>query len=245
MECRDVEIQLIEFHEAQLNHTDAQRIRDHLEECPRCRAELISIEKVLSGLRSQQLPDPGEAFWKEFPQKVRSTLSHEGRRHSEIRVLPRVWERMYGIIKGRHILKPVYAAVPIAAVILIVVGLLFFKGGLFRTGPSEMGEESLEGSFSTAGLATSPGPPVLLENLSPGELHDISQELVGWLDDMGNLGEEDLVGEDVFQGEDVFATLDGLNPRELDLVYDALRLHYLKSSTSPSVPMGIGGGKFS
>jgi hypothetical protein len=245
MECRDVEIQLIEFHEGQLNHTDAQRIRDHLEECPRCRAELISIERVLSGLRSQQLSDPGEAFWKEFPQEVRSTLSHDERRHSEIHILPGVWEKMYGIIKGRHILKPVYAAVPIAAIILIVVGLLFFKGDLFRTGPSEMGEESLEGSFSTAGWAASPGPPVLLESLSSGELHYISQELVGWLDDMGNLGDESLLGEDVFQGEDVFATLDGLGPRELGLVYDALRLHYLKSSTSPSVPMGIGGGKFS
>lgn len=245
MECRDAEIQLIEFHEGQLNHTDAQRIRDHLKECARCRAESISIEKVLSGLRSQQLPDPGEAFWREFPQKVRSTLFHEGRRYSQSPTLTRVWEKMRGIVRGRIILEPVYAAVPIAAVVLIVVGLLFFKGGRLWTGPSEMGKESLEGSLSTAGVPISPGPPVLLESLSLDELHYISQELVGWLDDMGNLGEESLVGEGVFQGEDVLTTLNGLSPKELDLVYDALQLHYLKSSTSPAVPMGKGGGKFS
>jgi len=245
MDCREVEIQLIAFYEGQLDRPDAERIRGHLEECHRCREELASIERVLSALQSQRLPDPGEVFWKEFPWNVRNALSHEGLMHSENPALPRVWERMYGAIKGIPISKPIYAAVPIAAVIVLVLGLFLFKGGPFWTGPRGTGEEFLEGSFSIAGVADSSFSPVLNESLSLGELHYISQELVGWLHDMGNLGEEGLAGEGILPGEDVFATLDGLSPKELDLVYDVLQSQYLKPSNSSSIPMGIGGGRFS
>jgi hypothetical protein len=72
---------------------------------------------------------------------------------------------------------------------------------------------------------------VIVENLSLPQLDDISKEL------MGRLGGAEILKEDgFFQEEEVFIQLEGLNSKELDLVYDALKSRYFKSSTSLSIP---------
>jgi hypothetical protein len=228
---------LIDFHEGQLDQKAAEHISGHLGMCPLCREELSSIEKVIVGLESQRLPDPGEAFWRDFPKRVRRAF-YEGGRTIRTPILPRVWARIYEVTMWLPVSKPVHAAVSIGAIVLITTGLLFFKGGLFWTGSRGIGEEILEEYFGVMGAVVSPVTPGSLEGLSLNQLDDISKSLMGWLNGMGSAVEEVLKGEGFPQGQDVFAQLEGLNSEELDFVYDILKTRYLKSTTFLSIPMG-------
>ncbi len=128
MDCREVQDQLIDFHEDQLDPKVAEHIRGHLGMCPLCREELSSIEKVIVGLESQRLPDPGEAFWRDFPKRVRRAF-YEGGRTIRAPILPRIWEGFYRATTWLPFSKPVHAAVLIATLVLLIGGLLFFKRG--------------------------------------------------------------------------------------------------------------------
>jgi hypothetical protein len=237
MDCREVQNQLIDFHEDQLDPKAAGHIRGHLEVCPLCREELSSIEKVIVGLESQRLPDPGEAFWRDFPKRVRKAFYEEDR-HIRIPILPRVWARIYEVTTWLPFSRPVHAAVSLAVMVLIIAGLFFFKGGLFWTGSRGIGEGILEEYFGGMGAVVSPVTPGSLEGLSLNQLDDISKSLMGWLNGMGSAVEEVLKGEGFSQGQDVYAQLEGLNSEELDFVYDILKTRYLKSTISLSIPMG-------
>jgi hypothetical protein len=237
MDCREVQDQLIEFYEDQLDRKDAEHMRGHLAICPLCREELSSSEKVIGGLRSQRLPDPGEVFWTDFPKRVRKAFYEEGR-HIRIPILPRVWEGIYGIFTCLFSSKPVNAAISIGAVLLMIAGLLFFKAGWFWSGSRGIGEEIVEVYSGGMEVLVSPFSPVILENLSLHQLNNISGELMGWLDGMGSSGDEILKRDGLLQEEEVLTQLEGLDSKELDFVYDALKTRYLKSSTSVSILRG-------
>jgi hypothetical protein len=237
MDCREVQDQLIEFYENQLGRRNAEQIRGHLGMCPGCREELRAIEKVIGGLKSQRLPDPGEAFWRDFPERVRKAF-YEGERPIRGPILLRVWEGIYANTKWFAFPKPDSAAVSIATIVLVIAGLLFFKAGWFRTGSRGIEEGTLEDHFGGIGVVVSPFTPGSLEGLSLYQLDDISKGLMEWLDGMGTSVGEVLRGDEFFQGQDVFAQLEGLNSEELDFVYDTLKTRYLKSTTSLSMPMG-------
>ncbi len=237
MGCREVQDQLIDFHEDQLDPKAAEQIRGHLEVCSLCREELNSMEKVMMGLKSQRLPDPGEAFWRDFPKRVRKAF-YEGGRTIRVPILPRVWGGFYRATKWLPFSKPVNAAVSVAVMVLIIAGLLFFKVGLFWTGSRGIGEEILEEYFGGMGAVVSPFAHGSLEGLSLYQLDDISKALIRWLDGMGSSKDEIIKGDGFLQEEGVFTQLEGLNSRELDFVYDALKARYLKSSTSLSIPVG-------
>ncbi len=231
MDCREVQDQLIEFYQDQLDRRDAERIRGHLEVCHACREELSSIEKVIQGLRSQRLPDPGEVFWRDFPKRVRKAF-YEGERPIRVPILLRVREGFYRTTNWLPFSKPVNAAVSIAAMVLIIAGLLFSKAGWFWTGSRGIGEEALDEYFGGIGVVVSPFTPGSLEALSLYQLEDISMGLMGWLGGRGSSVEEILKGDGFLQEEGVFNQLERLNSRELDFVYDTLKTRYLKSTTS-------------
>ncbi|NIS61125.1 MAG: hypothetical protein GTO13_10610 [Proteobacteria bacterium] len=241
MDCHEVQDQLIEFYENQLHGRDAEHIRDHLEICPLCGEELRSIEKVIVRLQSQRLRDPGEIFWRDFPARVRKAF-YEGDIHIRISMLARVWERIYGFTTGLPFSKPVYAAVSIAMLVLIIGGLLSLKTGWFWMGSRGIGEEIVEVYPDGMEVLVSPFTDGSLEGLSLYQLEDISKGLRGWLNGMGSSVEEVLKGDRFAQGEDVFAQLEELSSEELDFVSDALKTRYLKSSTSLH-PNSLGGRK--
>lgn len=237
MDCREVQGQLIEYYEDQLGRSDAEQIRGHLGICPTCREELSSIEKVIGGLKSQRLPDPGETFWRDFPKRVGRAF-YEERRPIRVPILLRVWEGIYGTTKWFPFPKAVSAGISIAAIVLVITGLLFFRAGWFWTGTRGIGEETLEGYSGGIGAVTTLFIPGSLEGLSSYQLDDISKGLMGWLNGMGGSWEEILEGDGFHQEEDVFTQLEELNSLELDFVYDALRTRYLKTSTSFSRSIG-------
>jgi hypothetical protein len=237
MDCREVEDRLIEFYEDQLDRRDAEHIRGHLEICSLCREELSSIEKVILGLKSQRLSDPGEVFWRDFPKKVRKGFYAEGR-SMRVPILLRVREGFYRTTNWLPFSKPVNAAVSIAAMVLIVVGLLFFRAGWFWMGSGGIGEEALEGYFGGTGVVVSTLAPGSLEDLSSYQLEDISTSLVGWLNGMVSSAYVAVNGNGFLGGEDVFAQLGGLSSEELDYVYDILRTRYLQSTTFFPIPIG-------
>lgn len=237
MDCREVQEQLIEFYEEQLGPTEAEEIRGHLRTCPGCREELRAIEKVIAGLKSQPLRDPGEAFWRDFPKGVRKAF-YEGKRPMGIPILPRMREAIYASIQWLPFSKPVSAAVSIATIFLIIGGLLFFKAGWFWTGARDIGEEALESYYGGIGTVVSSFTPGSLEGLSSYQLDDISQGLMGWVGGMGSSIEEAVNGNGFIDGRDIFARLEALSSEELDLVYEALKIRYFKSTTFSPLPIG-------
>lgn len=237
MGCREVQQQLIEFHEEQIGPMEAEEIRVHLRTCPGCREELRLIEKVIGGLKSQSLPDPGEAFWKDFPKRV-SEAFYEGKRSMGVTILVRIREAVYASTEWLSFSKPVGAAVSIATILLIIGGLLFFKMGWFWTGSRDRGQETLEGYYGGIGMVVSFFTPGSLEDLSLYELDDISEGLLGWVDRMGSSMGDVLRGNGFIDGQDVFAKLEALSSEELNFVYEMLKARYFKSTSS--LPMSMG-----
>jgi len=237
MNCGEVRDQLIEFYEDNLGPLDAEQIRIHLGTCPGCREELRAIEKVVGGLKSQRLRDPGEAFWRNFPKRVGEAF-HQEEKSMGVPILPRVREWIYGSTRWLSFPKPVGAAVSIATVIVVIAGFLFFKTGWFGTESRGRGEETGEGYFEGVGTGVYPFAPGTLEGLSSYQLIEISQGLMGWLNGMGSSMEETFRGDGFLEVQDVFAQLEELDSEELDLVYEALKTRYFKSTTYLSLSIG-------
>jgi hypothetical protein len=237
MNCGEVRDQLIEFYEENLGPLDAEQIRIHLRTCPGCREELSAIEKVIGGLKSHGLRDPGEAFWRDFPTRVGEAL-HQEEKPKGVPILARLREWIYFSTRWLSFPKPVGAAVSIATVIVIIAGFIFFKTGWFGRESRGWEEETVEGYFEGVGTGFYPLALGTLEGLTLYQLNEISQGLMASINGMRGSIEGTLRGDGFNGSNDVFALLEELDSEELDFIYQRLRTRYFKSSTS--LPMRVG-----
>lgn len=80
-------------------------VKNHLEGCPDCKAELWFISDVVD---AGNVPDPGEFFWKTLPQRVKASVKEEKKNKFSVKTL---------------LLRPLFIA---AAVIVISLAFFFY-----------------------------------------------------------------------------------------------------------------------
>ncbi len=75
MTCKDTGIKelLPTYREQGLDQHDHDRVRAHLEVCDDCRAEL----SLLRMMAEETVPDPGDAFWAEMPERAFRAVQKE------------------------------------------------------------------------------------------------------------------------------------------------------------------------
>ncbi|MCJ7664258.1 MAG: zf-HC2 domain-containing protein [Desulfobacterales bacterium] len=146
MRCHRVQRLLPDYIADELSTAKRERVEQHLEKCPACRAELAALQGVWDGLAHQLLPQKGEAFWGEFSRGVMAGIKKK-------RLIP-AEKKTPLLLPGWRVLLP--AAGAAAAVIVAVIIL---KGGL-GPGPGQWsaqdGQEALvevAQPFSVAPLA--------------------------------------------------------------------------------------------
>jgi hypothetical protein len=120
MQCNEVKERTVPYLELDL---DASRVRDmtvHLEGCAECRIEMEAVRQVLVRVKAHAVPDPGEQFWREFPEGVRSQLAQArgGVAPMKPPVRPRSW-------RGK--LKPVWP-LGLAASVMLLAGAWLLTG---------------------------------------------------------------------------------------------------------------------
>ena len=74
MICSEVQERTVPYLELDLEASLVREITAHLEGCAECRAEMEAVRQVLVRVKGQAVPDPGEQFWREFPEGVRGQL---------------------------------------------------------------------------------------------------------------------------------------------------------------------------
>jgi hypothetical protein len=94
-----------------------ERVEQHLEKCPACRAELVALRDVWDDLALQTLPQKGEAFWQGFTTRVMREVRRK-------RLIP-AEKKTPLLLPGWRVLLP--AAGMAAAIIVAVIAI---KGGL-------------------------------------------------------------------------------------------------------------------
>ncbi len=75
--CRRVRASLVDYLESQLSDADQNRVKEHLQSCPRCESERTTLKKTLDILGRRELPEPDERFWMEMKQRVREGLRED------------------------------------------------------------------------------------------------------------------------------------------------------------------------
>jgi len=118
MRCYRVQQLLPDFLGDELSLKKRERVEQHLEKCPDCRAVLAALEGVWDGLAHQLLPQKGEAFWQGFTTGVMARIKKK-------RLIP-AEQKTPLLLPGWKVLLP--AAGMAAAVIVAVIAL---KGGLW------------------------------------------------------------------------------------------------------------------
>jgi protein-histidine pros-kinase len=86
MTCQDAQAHLLDYVEGELDEALRATLREHVTACPDCQRELQEIERLRSALGRERVPDPGTAFWENFPGRVlqayRADLSAASRARS-------------------------------------------------------------------------------------------------------------------------------------------------------------------
>ncbi|MBW2038641.1 MAG: zf-HC2 domain-containing protein [Deltaproteobacteria bacterium] len=117
MRCHKVEKLLPDYIGDELSAEQRRQIDQHIEGCPNCRNSLGMLRKIWDGLAHQPLPQRGEEFWQEFTRGVMREIRGG-------QTMPSKEKRGFALPGWRFFL-------PAAAALLIIVGVIVLKGGLW------------------------------------------------------------------------------------------------------------------
>lgn len=189
----DIKEMLPAYLEQRLEEEWALQVEKHLETCADCRAEI----KLLGMMISEQVPDPGEAFWAAMPERIYRNVQkmQEKKRLIDISSL---WNRM---------LLPRWAWSVAAAGLVLVVTLLIVKPlpkDISRITPN--GDDA---AYDESTIMDTPG----LTELSQTELEDVSR----WADNELAALESEIVDVLISAPErDIHEDLSDLNHQEIE-----------------------------
>lgn len=77
MTCNEIKELTVPYLELDLEPSRVRDVTTHLDGCAGCRAEMEAVRQVLVRVKGMAVPDPGDRFWTEFPEKVRRGLARE------------------------------------------------------------------------------------------------------------------------------------------------------------------------
>ena len=189
----DIKEMLPAYLEQRLEEEWALQVEKHLKTCADCRAEI----KLLGMMISEQVPDPGEAFWAAMPERIYRNVQkmQEKKRLIDISSL---WNRM---------LLPRWAWSVAAAGLVLVVTLLIVKPL-----PKDISRITPNGDDAAYDESTSMDTPGLTE-LSQTELEDVSR----WADNELAALESEIVDVLISAPErDIHEDLSDLNHQEIE-----------------------------
>lgn len=196
MQCNEIKERSVPYLELDLEASLVSNITAHLEWCADCRVEMEAVRQVMVRLKTHAVPDPGEQFWRGFPEGVRSRLAQArgGVAPMKSPVRPRSW-------LGN--LNPVW---PLA----LAASAMLFVGAWLLTGPQEE---------RVAQLGQSPGASIKTTAVSGQNSQSAASE-----PDLPNLDESDWdVFED--EDAETIILVDmaaGMNRRILDPLFSEI-----------------------
>lgn len=77
MTCHEIKDVTVPYLELDLEPSRIRDVTAHLEGCGGCRAEMEAVRQVLVRVKGVAVPDPGDRFWNELPDRVRRDLVRE------------------------------------------------------------------------------------------------------------------------------------------------------------------------
>ena len=77
MTCHEIKELTVPYLELDLEPSRIRDVTVHLDGCAECRVEMEAVRQVLVRVKGVAVPDPGDRFWNEFPDKVRRGLARE------------------------------------------------------------------------------------------------------------------------------------------------------------------------
>ena len=191
----DIKEMLPAYLEQRLEEEGALQVEKHLEACADCRVEI----KLLGMMISEQVPDPGEAFWTAMPERIYRNVQ-KMREKKRLIDISSIWSRM---------LLPRWAWSVTGAALVLVVTLLIVKPlpkEIYRITPN--GDDA---AYDESTIMDTPG----LTELSQTELEDVSH----WADNELSALESEINDVLISAPErDIHEDLSDLNRQEIERV---------------------------
>jgi len=86
MRCKDCEKFIHLYLDKKLDEQKRKEIEKHLSECPRCKEKFEALKMVEGKARGIEIPEPEEAYWQTFSQRVRERIISKQRQPFGIRL---------------------------------------------------------------------------------------------------------------------------------------------------------------
>ncbi len=172
MTCKNINIKelLPAYREQGLDQHDRDRVREHLEACEDCRTEL----SLLRMMAEEAVPDPGDAFWAEMPDRVFRAVQREKAKQRRFNLS---W------FAERFIL-PRWAMAAAVVALVLTASLLAVRS--LQKGPEVITAQRGGGSVDEV-LAADSGGTVSLNDLDGNQLETVSD----WASkELASIGEE-------------------------------------------------------